>query len=40
MPVGQAEVIKKELLAQGARTTVTEADTKAGGTTPDAKEKQ
>jgi hypothetical protein len=28
MPVGQAEVIKKELLAQGARTTVTEADTK------------
>ena len=29
MPVGQAEVIKKDLLAQGARTTVTEADTKA-----------
>src|SRR6185312_1660534 len=28
IPVGQAEVIKKELLAQGARTTVTEADAK------------
>jgi hypothetical protein len=40
MPVGQAEVIKKDLLAQGARTTVTEADTKAGAATPDAKEKQ
>jgi hypothetical protein len=45
MPVGQAEVMKKDLLAQGARTTVTEADTKAGATTPgattpDAKEKQ
>ena len=40
MPVGQAEVIKKDLLAQGARTTVTEADTKAGASTPDAKEKQ
>ncbi len=40
MPVGQAEVIKKDLLAQGARTTVTEADTKSAATTPDAKEKQ
>jgi hypothetical protein len=40
MPVGQAEVIKKDLLAQGARTTVTEADTKAAATAPDAKEKQ
>lgn len=40
MPVGQAEVIKKELLAQGARTTVTEAETKSAATTPDAKEKQ
>jgi hypothetical protein len=40
MPVGQAEVIKKELLAQGARTTVTEADTKPAASTPDAKEKQ
>jgi hypothetical protein len=39
MPVGQAEVIKKDLLAQGARTTVTEADTKAAAA-PDAKEKQ
>jgi hypothetical protein len=39
MPVGQADVIKKELLAQGARTTVTEADTKAAAA-PDAKEKQ
>ena len=39
MPVGQAEVIKKDLLAQGARTTVTEADTKSAATTPDAKEK-
>jgi hypothetical protein len=38
MPVGQAEVVKKELLAQGARTTVTEADTKAAPT-PDGKEK-
>lgn len=40
MPVGQAEVIKKDLLAQGARTTVTEADTKAAATATDAKEKQ
>jgi hypothetical protein len=40
MPVGQAEVVKKDLLAQGARTTVTEADTKSAATTPDAKEKQ
>jgi hypothetical protein len=40
MPVGQAETIKKELLAQGARTTVTEAETKAAGTTTEAKEKQ
>jgi hypothetical protein len=39
MPVGQAEVVKKELLAQGARTTVTEADTKSAAT-PEAKEKQ
>jgi hypothetical protein len=38
MPVGQADVIKKDLLAQGAKTTVTEADTKSA--TPDAKEKQ
>jgi len=40
MPVGQAEVIKKDLLAQGARTTVTEADAKSAAATPDAKEKQ
>jgi len=40
MPVGQAEVIKKDLLAQGARTTITDADTNAGASTPDAKEKQ
>jgi hypothetical protein len=40
MPVGQAEIIKKDLLAQGARTTVTEADTKSAATAPDAKEKQ
>ena len=40
MPVGQAEVVKKELLAQGAHTTVTEADTKSAPATPDAKEKQ
>jgi hypothetical protein len=40
MPVGQADVVKKDLLAQGARTTVTEADTKSAATTPDAKEKQ
>jgi hypothetical protein len=43
MPVGQAEVMKKDLLAQGARTTVTEGDTKSAtttpATTPDAKEK-
>ena len=39
MPVGQADVVKKELLAQGARTTVTETDTKAAAT-PEAKEKQ
>jgi hypothetical protein len=42
MPVGQAEVIKKDLLAQGARTTVTDADLKSATTpavTPDAKEK-
>lgn len=39
MPVGQAEVIKKDLLAQGARTTVTDADVKSAAT-PDAKEKQ
>ena len=38
MPVGQAEVIKKDLLAQGARTTVIDADTK-NASTPDAKEK-
>lgn len=38
MPVGQAEVIKKDLLAQGARTTVTDADLKSAAT-PDAKEK-
>jgi hypothetical protein len=38
MPVGQADVIKKDLLAQGAKTTVTEADTKSAR--PDAKEKQ
>jgi hypothetical protein len=47
MPVGQAEAIKKELLAQGARTTVTDADTKSAATpsaatsaTTEAKEKQ
>jgi hypothetical protein len=40
MPVGQAEVIKKDLLAQGAHTTVTDADAKSAATTPDAKEKQ
>jgi hypothetical protein len=40
MTVGQAEVIKKDLLAQGARTTVTEADVKSSAPTPDAKEKQ
>jgi hypothetical protein len=40
MPVGQAEVIKKDLLAQGARTTVTDADAKSAATTPDTKEKQ
>jgi hypothetical protein len=42
MPVGQAEVIKKDLLAQGAKTTVTAEDlAKApAATTPDAKEKQ
>ena len=40
MPVGQAEVIKKDLLAQGARTTITEADTKSAAATPDVKEKQ
>jgi hypothetical protein len=40
MPVGQAEVIKKDLLAQGAQTTVpTGADAKSAAT-PDAKEKQ
>jgi hypothetical protein len=38
MPVGQAEGIKKDLLAQGARTTVTDADLKSAAT-PDAKEK-
>jgi hypothetical protein len=40
MPVGQAEVVKKDLLAQGARTTVTDTDAKSAATTPDAKEKQ
>jgi hypothetical protein len=40
MPVGQAEVIKKDLLAQGARTTVPEADAKSAAATPDVKEKQ
>jgi len=40
MPVGQAEVIKKDLLAQGARTTVPEGDTKSAATTADPKEKQ
>lgn len=39
MPVGQAEVIKKDLLAQGAHTTVTD-DAKSAAATPDAKEKQ
>ncbi len=39
MPVGQAEVIKKDLLAQGAHTTVTEADSKSAAAAPDAKEK-
>ena len=40
MPVGQAEVIKKDLLAQGARTTVTEGDPRSAASTPEAKEKQ
>jgi hypothetical protein len=42
MPVGQAEVIKKDLLAQGAKTTVTAEDLAKmpAATTPDAKEKQ
>jgi hypothetical protein len=41
MPVGQAEVVKKDLLAQGAKTTVTAEDlAKTPATTPDAKEKQ
>ena len=40
MPVGQAEVIKKDLLAQGARTTVAEGDAKSAAATPEAKEKQ
>jgi hypothetical protein len=42
MPVGQAEVVKKDLLAQGAKTTVTAEDlAKIPATaTPDAKEKQ
>ena len=40
MPVGQAEVIKKDLLAQGAQTTVPEGEAKSAATTPDPKEKQ
>jgi hypothetical protein len=40
MPVGQADVVKKELLAQGARTTVSEAEVKSPAAAPDAKEKQ
>ncbi len=41
MPVGQAEVVKKDLLAQGARTTVTAEDlAKTPAAAPDAKEKQ
>jgi hypothetical protein len=39
MPVGQADVIKKDLLAQGARTTVTEADAQPAAAAPAAKEK-
>jgi hypothetical protein len=39
MPVGQAEVIKKDLLAQGARTTVTAEDLAKAPATG-AKEKQ
>ena len=40
MPVGQAAVIKKDLLAQGAQTTVPEGEAKSAATTPDSKEKQ
>jgi hypothetical protein len=42
MPVGQAEVVKKDLLAQGAKTTVTAEDLAKtpAAATPDAKEKQ
>lgn len=40
MPVGQAEVIKKDLLAQGAQTTVPEGEAKSAATAPDPKEKQ
>ncbi len=40
MPVGQAETIKKDLLAQGARTTVAENDTKSTAKKPEVKEKQ
>jgi hypothetical protein len=40
MPVGQAEVIKKDLLAQGAQTTVTAAEAKSPSAGSDAKEKQ
>jgi len=40
MPVGQGEVIKKDLLAQGARTTVPEGDTKSAAAGADPKENQ
>jgi hypothetical protein len=39
MPVGQAEVIKKDLLAQGARTTVPDAEPQPAAAAADAKEK-
>jgi len=39
MPVGQAAVIKQDLLAQGAKTTVAEADPKSAPATPEPKEK-
>jgi len=40
MPVGKAEVIKKELLAQGAHTTAPEEAANAGASSPAAKEQK
>jgi hypothetical protein len=40
MPVGKAEVIKKELLAQGAHTTAPEEAANAAGSSPAAKEQK